>query len=272
MVIKMKTKWIISVLLIATLVFSVTATAALSAPRTDNSRGNGNLEKIVIVHYKKGFGRPTCNNNGICEPELGEKRNCADCKNGEEPEPDTCYGLIGVKWKTLPTDLVINPDNPFGLTEAFVTSTVMTSAGTWDAATSEQLFSGYTIDYSADYDEFSWQTDGRNEIVFGTEDPGIIAVAMVWGYFRGRPSQRRIVEFDIKLNNYYTWGDATSDPSVMDIENIVTHELGHGLGLDDMYDTACSEVTMYGYSDNGETSKRTLEEPDITGLQELYGA
>jgi len=30
-------------------------------------------------------------------------------------------------------------------------------------------------------------------------------------------------------------------------------------------------VTMYGYSDYGEIIKRTLEQPDITGLQTLYG-
>lgn len=70
----------------------------------------------------------------------------------------------------------------------------------------------------------------------------------------------------------FTWGDATIDPAVMDLQNIATHEIGHGAGLDDVYDLACSEVTMYGYSDYGETKKRTLEEPDITGIQELYGA
>jgi len=58
----------------------------------------------------------------------------------------------------------------------------------------------------------------------------------------------------------------------MDLENIAVHELGHTVGLSDIYSTACSEVTMYGYSTEGETSKRTLEQPDITGLQRMYGA
>lgn len=36
--------------------------------------------------------KPTCNNNGICEPELGENPSCPDCKNGEDEEPaPTCY-------------------------------------------------------------------------------------------------------------------------------------------------------------------------------------
>lgn len=35
--------------------------------------------------------KPACNNNGICEPELGENPSCSDCKNGDEPvvcQPD----------------------------------------------------------------------------------------------------------------------------------------------------------------------------------------
>ncbi len=32
-------------------------------------------------------GKPTCNNNGICEPEQGENPSCADCKNDGEEEP-----------------------------------------------------------------------------------------------------------------------------------------------------------------------------------------
>jgi len=40
--------------------------------------------------------------------------------------------------------------------------------------------------------------------------------------------------------------------------------------LADVYETACSDVTMYGYSDYGEIDKRTLEAPDIKGLQTLY--
>lgn len=76
----------------------------------------------------------------------------------------------------------------------------------------------------------------------------------------------------------HTWGYAgptneteLGDLNVMDLQNIATHELGHGVGLADLYETSCSEVTMYGYSTEGETKKRTLEEPDIIGIQKLYG-
>ncbi|MBA7689098.1 hypothetical protein ES703_97593 [subsurface metagenome] len=56
----------------------------------------------------------------------------------------------------------------------------------------------------------------------------------------------------------------------MDFGNIATHELGHAVGLDDLYTSKCSEMTMYGYASYGETKKRTLEAGDITGVQKLY--
>jgi len=57
----------------------------------------------------------------------------------------------------------------------------------------------------------------------------------------------------------------------MDVQNIATHELGHGLGLGDLYQTTAWQETMYGYSDNGETMKRDLYLGDIAGIQALYG-
>ena len=56
----------------------------------------------------------------------------------------------------------------------------------------------------------------------------------------------------------------------MDLQNIATHELGHAVGLDDIYTSTCSEVTMYGYSTYMETKKRTLEQPDIKGISGIY--
>ncbi|KKK59217.1 hypothetical protein LCGC14_3036600 [marine sediment metagenome] len=65
-------------------------------------------------------------------------------------------------------------------------------------------------------------------------------------------------------------GDANvSGNSVMDYQNIATHEFGHSLGLGHPENT-CTEETMYAYASNGETKKRTLEAGDITGVNKLY--
>ncbi len=121
----------------------------------------------------------------------------------------------------------------------------------------------YNIDKYAKYGKY----DGKNSIVFGYYlYPGVIAVTSTWYY----SNTGQILEFDMLLNSAYRWGDATVTPGVMDLQNIATHELGHSIGMNDIYDGACDNVTMYGYSNYGDTNKRTLETADITGLLTLY--
>ena len=230
-------------------------------------------ERVVFIHYKKGYGG-FCDNDGICEKDLGENPSCADCKKDkEEPEePATaCYAFLGkwVKWREFPVNYVIDPDNPDGLTEKFVIGAMSAGAEEWNSHTSENLFGSYIVDYNSSWD--SDTPDGRNEMLFGDYPrDGVIAVAIIWGYFTGPPSSRKILEFDILFDTDFTWGDAVINPEVMDLQNIATHEIGHGAGLADLYETACLDETMYGYSDYGEVKKRDLNVGDIIGIQELY--
>ena len=75
----------------------------------------------------------------------------------------------------------------------------------------------------------------------------------------------------------FSWGNGAEDSSVMDVQNIVTHELGHGLGLADLYPddpratSSWAIQTMFGFATKGETMKRTLEAGDIAGITRLYG-
>ncbi|HUU62504.1 MAG TPA: matrixin family metalloprotease [Dehalococcoidia bacterium] len=225
------------------------------------------LEAITIVHYLEGFGKPITEcGNQICEP--GEKKSCpSDCggngNGGGDKVPD-CYKFMskGAKLKNT-EDLYIHP-----LVDLNV---IGSSALEWDQNTSFSLFGSQTNDPEANFDPVL-MPDGKNEFSFGNyTTSGVIAVARVWGYFSGPPQNREISQFDIMFDIDFVWGDAGMDPSVMDLQNIATHEIGHGLGLSDLYEDACSEVTMYGYSSEGEMNKRSLELADIAGLQELYG-
>jgi len=49
--------------------------------------------KIEPVQIYQIVDKPTCDYDGICEPDLGENPSCSDCKNGEEPAPEerNCY-------------------------------------------------------------------------------------------------------------------------------------------------------------------------------------
>lgn len=212
------------------------------------------LEKRVFIHYRKGNARPPWAGGGKDKGDTGT------------------YKLLakGVKWKNYPVTYVIDPDNPYNLTQAEIVSAFTASAEEWDDHTGTELFGSYTIDTGATWDDDA--PDGRNELLFDDyPDSGVIAVTIIWGYFSGPPPTREIIEFDILFNTDFTWGDATEDPTVMDLINIATHELGHGAGLADLYDSGTNEETMYGYSGYGETSKRDLFTGDIAGIQELYG-
>jgi len=233
------------------IVFALMITAMLLVPivLAKNDKQTEPLDKITFIHYKN-----------------GEVKQVGGVFNSP-----TCYKLMGIKWSTLQVEYVINPKNTQGLSESFICSAVTTSAETWDAATSKELFKDYVgrdkcpINPEATYGV----QDYKNAITFGNyPTANVIAVTSVW---YTRPG-KQIVEFDVMFDTDFKWGDATSNPTVMDLQNIATHELGHAVGLDDIYSKSCTAVTMYGYSSNGEIQKRTLEQPDITGLRMVYGA
>jgi hypothetical protein len=73
------------------------------------------------------------------------------------------------------------------------------------------------------------------------------------------------------FNTYFNWGDVTQNSALMDIQNIATHEFGHGFGLADLYQLKYSSLTTYGYASEGQTNKRTLEPNDIASIQAIYG-
>ena len=224
-----------------------------------------------MLKDKKGFGR-VCNNNGICERELGENPSCVDCKGGEDPvEPDTssCYGFLarGAKWKTV-EDWIVNPANTRGLTSDFITSNLADNIAKWEAEAGDNIL-GNEISGVVDGADLV-SPDNKNEVMFAdVKYEDAIAITIVWGYFSGNPAWRELVEWDMIFDDVdFDW--SINEPDKMDFENIATHELGHAVGLDDLYKSECSEQTMFGYASEGETKKRTLESGDIAGIQELY--
>jgi Cys-rich repeat protein len=93
-------------------------------------------------------------------------------------------------------------------------------------------------------------------------DSYAIAVTQAWF------GSGTIEEADIDCNGaYMNWN--TTGSGGMDIQSILTHEIGHFLGLGDLYDAGHSSSTMYGVYGGG-TGPRSLADDDIEGCRYLY--
>jgi PKD repeat protein len=183
-----------------------------------------------------------------------------------------------VRWadSDIPVKYVINPS---GAPEGFVVA-VQAAFQTWeDVSTSRISF----IYLGEDKSRFASKDnpDNTNVVAWYADKWD-----SEWVGDKGRPAlawtDKRIAEdghildADIAFNGRdYKW---TTSPFPCffenDVQNVATHEIGHFLGLDDLYGEDDTEKTMYGSEPPGllicETKKRSLHEDDIAGVSYLY--
>ncbi len=243
--------------ILAVLIGSIFVSAYLASAAPTGKGSDRVLSKIQFIHFKKGHAKPPW----AGPPDGGGKKN---------EEGFYSYIAKGARWKVI-EDYLLNPVNNDGAGHGLVADAVEAGMDEWETPKDEvfAIFGDISIDKKVEYDDGAYRE--YNTISFGSYDnPDVIAVATVWGYFTGPPSQREIVEAHILMNDDFVWGDATADPTLMDVQNIVTHELGHCAGMGDVYQLEAGEETMYGYSNEGETKKRDLYNGDITGITGLY--
>lgn len=192
----------------------------------------------------------------------------------------SCTGPIaeGASWK-VSRGYYLHTLNHNGLTSQFIVDALEKANDAWNCGISafDKLIDGALlgiIDGSSGEVINTNEPDGVNEIGFTSIQghPGTVAVTIVWGIFDGPIHERQLIEFDMIFDgDHYSFGDGAANRNVMDLQAIATHETGHRNGLDDIYDPACEDVTMYGTSSEGETIKRSLEQRDLQGLSLLYG-
>lgn len=256
----------------ATLTTSGTQRTLTLPPAADNSNviflgtapdpGTGQLvEGYAIVHYQP---------NPSHKPNQGT--------GGAKTTACYTYLSAGAKWKTL-EPWVVNPANTRNLDSNTVFNILSGGIAKWEDATDGNVTNGTGVDVLGSGSTTS-QTlvadltapDNQNEVYFADiTDPGVIAVTIVWGIFGGPPFQRQLVEWDQVYDDVsFDWSTAaTGVAGKMDFDNIATHELGHSVGMGDLYNS-CTEETMYGYANFAETKKRDLNSGDITGIHKLY--
>lgn len=113
---------------------------------------------------------------------------------------------------------------------------------------------------------------------------------------KGSTQDGRILDADVEINGEFFTYATTGDQERTDVENTLTHELGHVIGLDHPCDDGArrplppddagnpiprckpemhlpqwlKDLTMYNFAELGETKKRSLEPEDIRGICEVY--
>jgi len=254
---------------VATLDTPGTTRTLLLPPAADNSNmislgtavdpGTGKtVEGLAIIHRKDNAARPS----------------------GARPAKTACYTYLakGAKWKTIES-WVTNPTNARSLDLTAVFNLLNGGITKWEDATDgavgnsagvDVLGSGSTTTEVLVADTVS--PDNKNEVYFADiADSNAIAVTIVWGIFGGPISGRQLVEWDqVYDDTTFDWSaESAGVVGKMDFDNIATHELGHSVGMGDLYNT-CVDETMYGYSSNAETRKRDLNNGDISGVNSLY--
>ncbi len=186
-------------------------------------------------------------------------------KSDATTEATACYAFLGVKWLKTPIKYIINPTNNQGLSKRFITSRISKAAETWDNQTSKELFNNSFVISNILRPGIA---DSKNVIGFeNMNNPNVIAVTVILV----DADITQIEEFDQTYNTDFALGDGATNKSKYDLQNVLSHEFGHAIGLDHVSSPSCAEATMYPYLAPGEIKKRTLFGGDVKGLRTLYG-
>jgi hypothetical protein len=108
-----------------------------------------------------------------------------------------------------------------------------------------------------------WASRGKDYV------PEAYGLTLVWH----DPATGEILDADIQINlnrGAITLCGAQCEPgsNQVDLQNVLTHEAGHFLGLAHSQNPA---ATMYGDAPVGQTTKRDLDVDDVGGMCEIYG-
>jgi hypothetical protein len=92
-------------------------------------------------------------------------------------------------------------------------------------------------------------------------DPDLLALASTWSDTRGD-----ILGFDVEVNGARAW-TSRGDPGGYDLVATLTHEVGHGIGLEHSDDP---HATMFATLSPGDARMRSLGTDDLAGARFLY--
>ncbi|TMQ49351.1 MAG: matrixin family metalloprotease [Candidatus Eisenbacteria bacterium] len=171
----------------------------------------------------------------------------------------TCDDPAGyVHWNTSSLSWRLNPAGQGG--KAGVAAAVQSAMTSWNNVSPAP----YTLNYAGTTNA-GFVTDGINSVLWGTGNGcsgsclALTALVLVSGQV--------ITEADISLNDAASWNTGGSD---YDVQAVVTHELGHSLGIHHT-ELQRSRNRPSMYATYFGVAGRSLESDDMDALNCIYG-
>ena len=216
------------------------------------------------------------------------------------------------KWPQSCVVMQVFPEDLVGMmSRSEIMGAIEASAGAWSKGSNSCTYLDIMVS-SSDAATPRAVNDGHNNVVFRTEtwcklnaknecDPSVAydAAALALTSVSASTTSGIIRDADIEVNaHHFSWTDLVMHPdlrgagqSFHDLQNAVTHEMGHVIGLDhtcylqppaplddmNVPIPSCSSAsdavlatTMFPSANPGDVDKRTLEADDIRAVCEIY--
>lgn len=231
--------------------------------------GKDHMKLKVIVYHAKD--NPEATKGGKTPPVAPEYK----CVSSTDFDKDSLSEVSAAGWK-LPSTWNYNVNLssvPSTIGAEKADAMIRRAYGTWQT----QLGGAVNFIQGANTRANAAKYDGQNIVTWGRASSTTLAVTYIWY----DTVTGATYEIDTIMNNRFTWywsdqsqwpeGSICAYQGVYDAQGILTHELGHTIGLDDHYTSDYVDNTMYGYGLTGDAKETTLTTGDILGAQRLYG-